>query len=201
LKGVGEEALPSVERAERGGAAGGVRDLAARVGEQHLLRHSQAEEGDAAGELLAGDGAVDELVGNLREADDRSRYEIGEHRFETEEVHEVAHRPRVATVDVDGVAHALESVKADAERQDDPHHRIEPQTGEAEGLDQRVVAVDRKVEVLEETEQQQVRGDGDNENGFLRPAALAAGWEERQLAAPGPAEAAGQSQAAEVIDE
>ena len=89
-----------------------------------FLAMPEREEGDAARELRRACGVrAAQLVVDLREADDRPGDELREHRDEAGEVDEVAQRPRVAAVDVDRVAHRLEGVEADAERQGRPRAR------------------------------------------------------------------------------
>ena len=60
-----------------------------------------------------------ELSREKREFQNRTRNEVREHRNEAGEIHEVAHGAGFAAVDIDRVAHRLEGVEADAERQDD----------------------------------------------------------------------------------
>ena len=89
-----------------------------RVGEQDLLGHPEREERHAAREDVHGVRRP-ELFGQSGVAQDRPGHQVREERDEAEEVDRVPQRPRVPAVDVDAVAHRLERVERDADRQRD----------------------------------------------------------------------------------
>ncbi len=78
---------------------------------------------------------------------------------------------RLAAVHVDGVAHRLERVEADAERQRHPQRGVEPKLRESDPVDEGVVVVDAEVEVLEEAEQRQVGDHRDRQDQLGAPGA------------------------------
>ena len=125
LERVADRAEPRVERADRAGVEGGVRDFSAGIREQDFFREAEHEEGDAAREFVRGEDAMFELIGEKGEFQDRPRDEMREHGNEAGEIDEVRHRLGLAAINVDRVAERLEGVEADAERQDDAEEGVE----------------------------------------------------------------------------
>ena len=167
LERIRDRAVPGIETAQVARIERGVRDLAAGVCQQNLLRHAEHEERSTTREFLPGKRAFAELVGDVLEADDRTCDELREHRNVARVVDEVRHDLRIAAIDVDHVAHALERVEADAERQ---NHTEEPEIlrlRDAQRRHRRVVVVEPEVEVLEEAEDCQVADDGDRHEQLL----------------------------------
>ena len=167
LERIRDRAVPGVETAQVTSVERGVHDLAAGIRQQDLLRHAEHEERRAARELLPGQRAFAELVGYVLEPDDRSCDKLREHRHVTCVVDEVGHDLRVAAVDVDHIAHALERVEADAERQDYAEKAQILRLRDAHRRHCRVVIVKPEVEVLEESEDRQVADDGDCDEQLL----------------------------------
>ena len=160
-------AVPGVETAQVARVERGVSDLAAGIREQDLLRHAEHEERGAACEFLPGQRAFAELIGDVLEPDDWARHELREHRNVAGVVDEVGYNLCVSAVHVDHIAHALECVEADAERQD---HTEEPEIlrlRDPQRGHRRVVVVKPEVEVLEEAEDRQVADDGDRDEQLL----------------------------------
>ena len=91
-----------------------------------------------------------------RGALDRAGHQVREERDEHGDVEQAAPRAQLAAIDVDRVAHRLEGVERDADRQDDAQHRqactVSP-TAASTACD----VVDEEVEVLEEPEHPEVR--------------------------------------------
>ena len=123
------------------------------IGEKDLFREAEADEGDATRELGDGVGPLGELVRNLRESDDGPRHELRKHRDIAREVDEVSERSSMTTVDVDGVAHRLEGVEADSQRQHHSNHPLDLELRQAQPARDRVEVVGGKIEVLEESQQ------------------------------------------------
>ena len=90
------------------------------------MRHAEREERHAARELVERVLAHAHLLFQRGVADDRAGHQVGKERLEAHVVGEAPHRPRVAAVHVDGVAHRLERVERDADRQHQVQHRHEP---------------------------------------------------------------------------
>ena len=111
-----------------------------------------------------------QLIGDLLKAYDRSGDELREHRNVTRVVDEVADDLGVAAVDVDHVAHRLEGVETDPERQYDAEKSGELRGGYSQRRDEGVIIFDPEVEVFEETEDREVAydRDGDEELFALR---------------------------------
>ena len=133
-----------------------VRHFAARIGQQDLLGKPDGEHGHAAGEFLDRMRARLELVGHVAEPDDRAGDELREHADEAGEVDEAPDRARLAAIDVNRVAHRLEGVEADAERQRHAQGGVPVPRGQAERCQQGVVILEAEVEVLEESQERQV---------------------------------------------
>ena len=156
LESVSRSAEPGVEGPERPCVERQIGDPAARIGEEHLLGKSQADERNAAGALRYGVGPERELFGDFRKADDRPGDELGKHRHVAPEVYEVAQRLRVTAGDVYRVADRLEGVEADAQRKSHPQRHVEMKPRHVEPGSDAVHGVHTEVEVLEEAEQHQV---------------------------------------------
>jgi hypothetical protein len=109
-----------------------------------------------------------QLVGHLREADDRPRHQLREHRDVAREVDETADRRRAAAVDVPGVAHRLERVEADAERQRDAEREVEPQGVQTDGSAIASRFSTPKLKYLKKPSSAEVRADRDGQ-GQTRP--------------------------------
>ena len=101
---------------------------------------------------------------------DRAGDQVREERDERRELHEVARRRDLAAIDVDDVAHRLERVERDADRQRDlqvPQRDRQPRPGQ--GL---VQALGEEVVVLEVPEQAQVQGHAQRDDGLAPPRIL-----------------------------
>ena len=159
LKSIRHRAVPGIETAQVASVERGVRNLATGIRKQDFFCHAEHEERRAACELLPSQRAFAELVGDVLEPDDRAGDKLREHRNVAGVVDEVRYDLRVAAVDVNHVAHALERVEADAERQ---HHAEEAEIlrlGNPQCRHRRVVVVKSEVEILEEPEDSQVTDD------------------------------------------
>ena len=167
LERVGDRTVPGVKTAQVARVERGVRDLAARIRQQDLLRHAEHEERRAAREFLPGQRAFTELVRDVLESDDRTCDELREHRNVAGIVDEVRDDLCIAAVDVDHVTHALERVEADAERQDHAEEAQILRFRDAESRHRRVVVVQPEIEILEEPEDRQVADDGDRDEQLL----------------------------------
>lgn len=82
-----------------------------------------------------------------------------EHRNVAGIIDEVRHDLRVAAIHVDHVAHALERVEADTERQNHAEEAEVLRLRDAQRGHRRIVVVEPEVEVLEEPEDRQVADD------------------------------------------
>jgi len=92
---------------------------------------------------------------------DRARDELREERHEGEEGHDVAGRPQLPAVDIEGVAERLESVEADADREDDLQAaHVGPHPEHAQQVGGRV---HEEAVVLEDREDAEVAYDADRE--------------------------------------
>ena len=157
---------------------------------------SPTENSDAAGEFLDRVRARLELVGHVAEPDDGAGDELREHGDEAGEVDEVADRARIAAIDIDRVAHGLEGVEADAERQRDAQGGVPVPRGQSERSHQGVVVVDAEVEVLEEPQQRQVADHRHRQGELLAARSRSPCRQQGNLVA---AEGAGDPQAHHVI--
>ena len=165
LKRIGHGAGPRIKRADRACAKRHVRYFAARIREQDLFREPEHEERDAPRELVAGQGSIFHLLREKGKFQDRSGDQVRRHGDETREVDEVGHRFRFTAVDIDRVAHRLEGVEADPEREDDAEKCFPLPGGVAKRPDDFVISLDPEVEILEEGEHEEVcaNRDGDRE--------------------------------------
>src|SRR5207248_1034655 len=111
LKRVGDDAVPRVIPVQSGGGEGAVGNVAHRIGNENFLAHAQSEEGDAAGEFFDRVSPVTHLLLDGGVADDWPGDQVRKKCLEAAEIHEIAHRPGFAAIDVDGVAHGFERVE------------------------------------------------------------------------------------------
>jgi len=167
LERIRDRAVPCIETAQVACVERSIGDLAARIRQQDFLRHAEHEERRAACEFLPGQRAFAELVRHVLEPDDRAGDELREHRHVARVVDEIGHDLRIAAVHVNHVAHALERVEADAERQDHAEESQILRLRDAQRGHRRVVVIEPEVEVLEETEDRQVADDGDRDKQLL----------------------------------
>ena len=84
----------------------------------------------------------------------------------TGKVDEALHRPGLASIDVDGVAHGLKGVEADPQGQGDPKHHVRIQCLEAQPLQRQAVVVHGEVEVLEKSQQGEISENRYGHRGF-----------------------------------
>ena len=120
LEGVRQNTHPGSEHAVFVGIAehrGGQR--AHLVGDEHLLAQAHAEQLDALGKAVERLAAVVELIGYVAVADDRSGDKLREQRHIGSETDKALGNRRVVAVYVDNIAHRLEGVEADTDRQTD----------------------------------------------------------------------------------
>ena len=82
------------------------------------------------------------------------------HGNEAGEVRKVLHRLCFTAIDIDGVAHGLEGVETDAQGKNHAKERVPLPAFQAERLRQGVIAIDAKIEVLEEAKDRQVQDYG-----------------------------------------
>ncbi len=158
--------------------------------------------GDAAGELLDRVRPLAKLIGHVLEADDRPGHQLGKHGHVAPEVDGISDRRGVAAKNVDRIAHRLERVEADAQRQRHLEHAFQPHAGQAERLHQGCVVEREKVEVLEEPQQREVGDHRDRQRPALTPGPRLARRQQRDGGAPRRGlQLADERQAAEVVDE
>ena len=137
-----------------------VDDLAGQeAGNDHLLEQTVQDQPERlGGRHVPGVGPVSELRCHLRCPHDRSGHELGEERQVHREVQR-RHLADVPTADIDDVAHRLERVEGDADRQ-----RV-LQNGQgardAEALEQVGHLDGEEVPVLEDAEDGQIGGDAE----------------------------------------
>ncbi len=123
LEHVGKATPPAIQH------AGGVRrkhavgDDAHLVREENLFGESEAEEHDAAHEVLERMRACRQLLGHRIVTYNRARHKLREQRHVTGERHEVLDRRGGTAPHVNRVAHGLERIERDAYRQQHRHHR------------------------------------------------------------------------------
>ena len=156
LERVSQQPDPGVQATAATSIKDQVGQQAARIGQQDLLGQSEDEQCRSASELFERVGSLFELSGHLVEPDDRSGDQLGKHRDVTREVDRVADGGRLAPVDVDRVAHRLESVKTDSQWQRDAEKGVPLPVRNTQSGDQGVEAVHAEVEVLEEAQQREV---------------------------------------------
>ena len=136
------------------------------VGQEDFFGKAQDEKRHARGESLECMFSFRELDGHGVVPHDRTGDQLGKQGHEAREVDESPNRISLSTVHVDGVAHGLEGVKGDADRQGDPDH--------AEAI--RTEHVQKCVEVLlgehgvfEDAEQSQIGAHGNDQRQFSAP--------------------------------
>ncbi len=104
-----------------------------------------------------------EVAEKFARADDRAGHQLREKRNEQRVVDWIRDRLLLVAVDVDHVGHALERVKADAERKNDAQRervrRLVEQVRDIGG---------EEIVVLEETEQPEIGGETDHQRGLAR---------------------------------
>ena len=123
LERVGRDAQPRAGEGQLLTRKGPVPELANGVGQQDLLCHAHGEALDPGGEFLQVLPPALQLFRHGFVADDGARDELGkEGDIGAEGDHVFLHRG-VPAVDVDGIAHGLEGVKADADGQGQSQHR------------------------------------------------------------------------------
>ena len=89
------------------------------VCDQYLASQPQDKQRGTSFDHRTGDPAVFQFGRNIRVADNRSRNQLGEQDDVGAEVDDIVLRLDISAVDVDGIAHRLEGIKADAQRQCD----------------------------------------------------------------------------------
>ena len=119
LEGEGNDAEPCPQGGEFGAGGGQVHvpELAQVVGQQHLFGKAHGEALGPPGKALGGVVAVGELLVQVLILQDGPGDELGEEGDKGAEIDDVLLHPGVPPVDVDGVAHGLEGVEADADGQ------------------------------------------------------------------------------------
>ena len=122
LEHVREGAPPRIQNARRIGSEHAVRNNAHLVREENLFGKAEAEEHDAAHEVLERMRTRRQLLGHRIVTHDRARYQLREQRHVAGERHEVLDRGCRTAPYVDGIAHGLERIERDAHRQQHRHH-------------------------------------------------------------------------------
>ena len=137
-----------------------VGDHADVVGDHQLLEEAPADQPEPALRLVDREPArALDLRQQERGALDRPGHQVRKERDERGDVEQVAARVELAAVDVDRVAHRLERVERDPDRQQDAQRRLVPR--QPHRRQHRVHVVDEEVEVLEEPEHAEVRDDAE----------------------------------------
>ncbi len=166
------------------------------VGDEDFLAQPDHESRGAAGEVAGSDGAGGQFPRHRDVADDRPGHQLREERDEAGEIEEVARGPRVPAIHVDGVAHRLEGVEADAQGQGDLERVVPLQGVEASQAEEAIVAGHAEAEVLEESQQREVGDDRGRQGRLLQPASWPADGQLPDFAAQQPA---GHDQSARVV--
>ena len=151
-------------RTEHRCVPGGGHQLAQHIGKQDLFAQTDGKAPRACTDVLEAEAPRVQLGLDIGIADDRPGDELREQADERGERREVPLRPDVPAVDVDGVAHGLERIKADAKRQ---AHACQRQ-GKAE---QAVHRRQEEVGVFEKAEQPEIQKDGDRQRQLCCPRA------------------------------
>ena len=149
---------PRAQRCQIAGVGGvDVPQRADIVGDEHLFCKAADKAFHAGGELVDARCAETQLIGHIFVAHDGAGDELREQRHECAEADIVPLHVRIPAVDVDGIAHRLESVERDAYRQRQPQRRDVDEGQGAERGDDEVI-------VLEKAQQAEVDDDIDNEH-------------------------------------
>ena len=120
LEAEGRDAQPAADGRQRPGRLRcqlRVPQRADAVGQQHFFRKAHGEPPCPGGERRCRVRPVNQLRRNILIADDRPRHQLREHSHICAEGHHVPLGGRVLPVDINGVAHGLESEKGDADGQ------------------------------------------------------------------------------------
>ena len=166
LQRIRDQAAPRVEAAPRCRIGEHrVGDDRAMVGHEQFLAQADEEHGSAGAEAVRGgaDVAV-ELRQKNRGAHDRPGDEVGKERDEHRVLDERVHARNDAAIDIDGVAHRLEGVKADAGGKEDAQQR-QLMSGEVQHA---VEVAEEEVGVFEVGQQPEVRDHADRHPGLAR---------------------------------
>ena len=201
LKGIGSETIPGVQDAAGARIENHVGDLPAGVGEQHLLRQAEADEGHAPGKFLRRMGPIGHLVGNLAETDDGAGHELGKEGDIAGEIDEIAQHLRLAAIDIDGIAQQMEGVKTDAQGQGDANHRLQFQMGQSKPVNQEIVVFHCEIEVLEKSQHGKARADGNGEPDLFTTQAGGVRSLNLRRRRPGKEPLARYFQAADIVDQ
>ncbi len=136
-----------------------------RIREHHLLHEAEHDQRDRVRDLLPRQAlGMVEFVEELAGAHDRAGHQLREERDEQSVVEQAAARLEFAAVHVDGVAHALECVERDADRQ---QHIDGAEVQRTAGCCRDVVgAGDHEIRVLEEGKHAQVADHADRDQSL-----------------------------------
>ena len=153
LEAVGRDAQPAAEGRQGPGGLGRqlrVPQGADAVGQQHLFCKAHGEPLGPGSKFIHRVGPVVQLRRHIPVPDDGPRHQLGEHGHVSAEGHHIPLGGGVLPVDINGVAHGLESEKGDADGQGQSQGR-NGDTG-----DQGQVG-GKEIPVFEETQQPQIQ--------------------------------------------
>ena len=171
-----EHAGPEQRERRIGEREGLVGDDADVVGDHQLLEEAPADQPEAAARMLDGEHPPPFDLGQQeRGALNRPGDQVRKERDERRQVEQVAAGAQLSLVDVDRVAHRLERVEGNADRQQHAQRRLVP--GHPGRRQHRVHVVDEEVEVLEEAQHPEVGDDAEPQErlALRRPRFHAAG--------------------------
>jgi len=167
LIGVAEDAEPGAEGGEvRDVFPGGIDDGGDGVGEKDFFHHADGEERPADVEPASAVGVIEiiEVGFDLAETDDGAGDELREERDVTGKFPEVSRGSDDAAVGIDHVADGVEGVEGDADGKNDiDGGRV---NGSVEPRGKLGKAGDGEIEIFEEAEEEEVDGDGNDEEEF-----------------------------------
>ncbi len=134
---------------------GGIRQRRHGVRDEDLLAEAQREPQGPGGKALQGRPRRCQLRAKVAEPRDGSRGDLREKRKVNGQIQDTLGRARRAAIEVYEVAHRLERVKRDADRQDNAHRG---QGAAAKSPEESVQALNPEVRVLEVGQERQVDG-------------------------------------------
>ena len=123
LKSISRQPQPRPDSRQILGCQGLIPQLANSVGKKDLLRRAHGEAPDAGDEFVQILPPLLQLIRHGFIAYNGTGDELGEQCYIRAKDDGILLHRRVLTVDVDGVAHGLEGIEADADRQRQPQHR------------------------------------------------------------------------------
>ena len=146
LESVGQDPQPRPRHREVGDSRrlADIPELPHVVGQEQLFRHAHGKDLHAGGKSVSPVLPAVDLLPQVLILDDGTRYQLGEEGHKGAEIQDVPLGPGIPPVDIDGVAHGLEGVEADADGQVDAQYREKTQADGLQALRQEVVVLEEE---------------------------------------------------------